>query len=129
MDENQISREVVSSAIEVHRGLGGPGLLEDVYEEALAHELQLRGLNLKRQVFVPVFYNGKEIKKPLILDLLVNDSVIIEVKAVEKHNPVYESQLLTYLRLSGLNLGLLVNFGQRYVKDGIHRVVNGLSDS
>ncbi|PLX76990.1 MAG: GxxExxY protein [Desulfuromonas sp.] len=129
MDENQISREVVSSAIEVHRGLGGPGLLEDVYEEALAHELQLRGLNLKRQVFVPVFYKGKEIKKPLILDLLVNDSVIIEVKAVEKHNPVYESQLLTYLRLSGLNLGLLVNFGQRYVKDGIHRVVNGLSDS
>ena len=127
MDENQISREVVSSAIEVHRGLGGPGLLEDVYEEALAHELQLRGLNLKRQVFVPVFYKGKEIKKPL--DLLVNDSVIIEVKAVEKHNPVYESQLLTYLRLSGLNLGLLVNFGQRYVKDGIHRVVNGLSDS
>jgi len=128
MDQNRISKVVVLAAIEVHRELGGPGLLEDVYEEALAHELELRGLEVKRQVPVPVRYKNKQIKKPLVLDLVINNSVVIEVKSVEKSNPIFEAQLLTYLRLSNLKLGMLINFGQRYVKDGINRVVNGLED-
>lgn len=129
MNQNQISNVIVSSAIEVHRELGGPGLLEEIYEEALAHELELRGLNVKRQIPVQVEYKNKQIKKPLQLDLLINNSVIVEVKAVEKHNPIFESQLLTYLRLSKIKLGMIVNFGQRYAKDGIRRVVNGLNDN
>jgi len=128
MNENQISNMVISSAIEVHRELGGPGLLESIYQEALAHELNLRGLKVNCQVPVQVYYKSKEIKKPLVVDLLINDTVIVEVKAVEQHNPIFESQLLTYLRLSDKKLGLVVNFGKRLVKDGIHRVVNGLKD-
>ena len=128
MNQNQISNVIVSSAIEVHRELGGPGLLENLYEEAFAHELEMQGLKVKRQVPVQVFYKNKQIKNPLFLDLLINDCVIVEVKAVEKYNKIYESQILTYLRLSKKQLGMVVNFGEKYVKDGIHRVVNGLKD-
>jgi len=126
MDENQISRVVVQSAIEVHRTLGGPGLLESVYEEALVWELQQRGLTVERQKSIPLIYRGQTLSTPLRLDLLVNDLVIIECKATTQYNPIFEAQLLTYLRLTGLKLGLVINFGERLVKDGIHRVVNNL---
>ena len=126
MDENEISKAVIGAVIEVHRELGGPGLLEDVYEESLYHELLLRGFQVGRQISLPVLYKGVVVKKPFILDLIVNDKVIVEVKAVEKCIPVYQAQLLTYLRLSKKKLGLLVNFGQIKASEGIIRVVNGL---
>ena len=126
MDENEISRCIVAAAIEVHRTVGGPGLLESVYEEALCWELTSRGLHVERQLSVPVFYKGRILAAPLRLDMLVADKVIVEVKATVEHNLVFESQALTYLRLTGHKLALVINFGQRVVKDGIHRVVNGL---
>jgi GxxExxY protein len=127
MDENEISRLVVGSAIEVHKELGGPGLLESIYEEALCRELLTRGLKVQRQYAVDVEYKGHPLGKRLVLDLVVGDKVIVEVKSVEKHAPLYEAQLLTYLRVSGKRLGLLINFGERYVAQNIKRVVNGLT--
>jgi GxxExxY protein len=126
MDENEISRVIVQSAIEVHRTLGGPGLLESVYEEALAWELTSRGLTVERQKSVPIVYKGHTLATPLRLDLLVNGQVIVECKATTQYNDIFEVQVLTYLRLTGLKLGLVINFGERWVKDGIHRVVNNL---
>jgi len=126
MDENQISRVIVQSAIEVHRTLGGPGLLESVYEEALVWELRQRGLAVERQKAVPIVYKGQTLAVPLRLDLLVEGKVIVECKATSKYNALFEVQTLTYLRLTGCKLGLVVNFGERLVKDGIHRVVNNL---
>ena len=126
MTENQISRFVYECAIEAHRTLGGPGLLESVYEEALAWELLEKGLDVKRQVSLPIPYKGKTLASPLKLDLLVEDKVTVECKATTKYNEVFEAQTLTYLRLTGLKLGLVVNFGEKLVKKGIHRVVNGL---
>jgi GxxExxY protein len=117
---------VVDAAIAVHRGLGGCGLLESVYEEALAWELQSRGLKVERQKECPVAYRGAILSLPLRLDLLVEGKLIVECKAVSQHAPVFESQLLTYLRVTGMKLGLLVNFGSPQVKNGIRRVVNGL---
>ena len=128
MNENVISGQVIDAAIEVHRELDGPGLLENVYEQALAYELGLRNVLVTRQISVPVLYKGLEIAKPLVLDLLVAKKVIVEVKAVEKLNPAFCAQLLTYLRLTGKKLGLIINFGNKFVKDGVHRVVNGLPD-
>ncbi len=126
MNENQISRVVVDSAIEVHRTLGGPGLLESVYEEALAWELTQRGLSVIRQKEIPIIYKNQTLGAPLRLDLLVNDLVIVECKSTTQYNPIFEAQTLTYLRLMDLKLGLVINFGERLVKNGIHRVVNGL---
>ncbi len=126
MNENETSRVIVEAAIEVHRVLGGPGLLEGVYEEALVEELRLRGMRIERQQPVSVIYKGRMLATPLRLDLRVNNLVLVECKAVAEHNPLFESQLLTYLRLTGLKLGVVVNFGRRLVKDGIHRVANGL---
>lgn len=126
MTENEISKVVVEAAIEVHRTLGGPGLLESVYEEALAYELELRGLTVERQIVVPVFYKGKRLKTQLRVDLIVVGRVVVECKAVSTYNSVFEAQVLTYLRQLNLKLGLVINFGERLVKDGIHRVVNGL---
>ena len=97
MTENQIRREIVMSAIEVHRTLGGPGLLESVYEEALVWELEQRGLNVQRQMTVPIRYKGVPLSSPLRLDLLVHDKVIVECKALAKYNKVFEAQTLTYL--------------------------------
>ena len=124
MEPNDISGAIITAAIEVHRELGGPGLLESIYEEALVHELTVRGLQVERQLPVEVAYKGANLKTPLRLDLLVEDSVIVEIKAVETLASVSRSQLLTYLRLSDKPLGLLINFGEKLVKDGIHRVVN-----
>jgi len=126
MDENGISRVIVESAIEVHRELGGPGLLEGVYEEALADELQKKGLKIDRQLAVPILYKGKMLGMPLRLDLKVGGLVLIDNKAVTEWNPIFEAQMLTYLRLTKLKLGLVINFGEQYVKNGIRRVVNGL---
>jgi GxxExxY protein len=95
-------------------------LLESIYEAALCHELTLRGLRIQRQKPVQVIYKGVSIKEPLFID------IIVEVKAVEKYHPIYETQVLRYLRLTGIKLGLLVNFGVPYVKDGISRVINGV---
>jgi GxxExxY protein len=124
--ENEISKQIVDSAVEVHRTLGGPGLLESVYEEALAWELRQRGLRVKRQLFVPITYKQQSLSTPLRLDLLVAKLVIVEVKATTEYNSIFEAQALTYLRLMNLKLALVINFGKRLVKDGIHRVVNKL---
>lgn len=121
---NLISGQVLDAAIEVHRVLGGPGLLETIYEEALAREMELRGFKVERQIPVPVFYKGHAVKHPLFLDLLIEKEVVVEVKSVETFNPLYKSQVLTYLRLSDKRLGLIVNFGEIFVKDGFHRIVN-----
>ncbi len=126
MDENMISQIILDAAIEVHRTLGGPGLLESVYRDALALEIQSRGVEVECEKPVPVKYKGQVLSAPLRLDLLVGGLVIVECKAVMDHNPIFESQVLTYLRLTGLKLGLVINFGQRLVKHGVHRVVNGL---
>jgi GxxExxY protein len=126
MTENEISRVVVDAAIEVHRTLGGPGLLESVYEEALAWELKQRGLSIRRQHEVPIIYKGHRLSTKLRVDLLVGEKVIVETKSARKRNPVFESQALTYLRLLDLRLALVINFGEQLVKNGIHRVVNGL---
>ena len=121
---NFISGQVLDSAIEVHRLLGGPGLLETIYEEALAHELSLRGFAVERQCPIPVRYKEHTIKHPLFLDLFINKELIVEVKSVEKFNPLYKAQLLTYLRLTNKQLRLIVNFGEQFIKNGFHRVVN-----
>lgn len=124
MKENKISGQVVDAAIEVHRTLGGPGLLESVYEEALAYELRQRHIYVERQKLVPITYKGEELATPLRLDMLVSQNVIIECKATTEYNTIFEVQLLTYLRLMNLKVGLVINFGERVVKDGIHRVIN-----
>jgi GxxExxY protein len=124
--ENEISKLIVDASIEVHRELGGPGLIESVYEEAMVEELSRRGLRVERQLQVPINYKGKRLASPLRLDLKVNGLVLVDNKAVREWNPIFEAQMLTYLRLTRLKLGLVVNFGERYVKNGIHRVVNGL---
>lgn len=126
MHENQISRIIFDAAIEVHRTLGGPGLLESVYEEALAWELERRGLAVERQRSIPIIYKGRTLGTPLRVDLLVSDKVIVECKATSNDNPIFETQVLTYLRLTGLKLGLVINFGEKLVKDGYRRVVNKL---
>ena len=125
MTENEISKVIVDCAIIVHRTLGGPGLLEGVYEEALAWEVQEHGLRVDRQLQVPILYKGRQLGTPLRLDLLVEKRVIVEVKATEEYNKIFEVQALTYLRQRNLKLALVINFGEKYVKDGIHRVVNG----
>jgi len=101
-------------------------LLESVYEEALCYELQQRGLQVSRQVALPIHYKDATLASPLIMDVLVENIVVIENKSTTQYNSIFEVQCLTYLRLGGLKLGLVINFGERWVKNGIHRVVNGL---
>ena len=127
MTENEISNVVIGAAIEVHKELGGPGLLEHIYEEALCRELILKKLTVDRQKVVPVQYKGTLLGKNLILDILVNEKVVVEIKATERHNPIYEAQLLTYLRVANKKLGLILNFGEQNVARGLKRVVNKLS--
>ncbi len=126
MTENEVSGVILDCAIEVHRTLGGPGLLESVYEEALGWELLQRGLRVERQVPLPIRYKGAILATPLRLDLLVENKVIVECKATTEYNPIFEAQALTYLRVSGLKLALVINFGELLVKDGFHRVANKL---
>jgi GxxExxY protein len=126
MTENELSFEIIGAAIEVHKTLGGPGLIEDMYEEALKFELEQRGFRVQRQVGFRIVYKEHELDKRLVIDLIVNDLVIVEAKAVLELHPVFQAQLLTYLRQTDKRLGLLINFGEQVVKDGIHRVVNKL---
>lgn len=118
---NQVTSQVIGAAIEVHRCLG-PGLLESVYEEALAIELDLREITYIRQVPVPLVYKGHEIGV-YRLDLLVADSVVVEIKSVERQDPLFEAQLLTYLRLTGKRVGLLINFNTHLLKHGVKRLI------
>ena len=113
---------IVDSAFKIHSTLG-PGLLESVYEACLAHELTGRGIEVKRQVMVPIIYGNMRIDESFRIDLLVQDSVIIEVKAVEKFIPVFEAQLLTYLKLAQKRLGFLINFNVPVIKQGIKRMI------
>ena len=122
---NELSKEVIGAGIEVHRCLG-PGLLEAVYVECMAAELTERGINAIREVTVPLLYKGRELGKPLRLDLVVENSLIIEAKSVETLLPVHSAQLLTYLKMTGLKLGLLFNFNVEVMRKGIKRIVNGL---
>ena len=123
--EDEISSQVILAAIEVHRHLG-PGLLESAYETCLCHELELQGLSYSRQVVLPVVYKGIALDCGYRLDLVVEEKVALELKAVADIEPVHVAQVLTYLRLSGLRLGLLLNFNVSMLKHGIKRVVNGL---
>jgi GxxExxY protein len=125
MHENEISEKVIGAAIEVHRILG-PGLLESVYEEALCYDMHLQNLNFCRQKNVPILFKGVTLGTPLRLDLLVEDKLIVDIKAKEKLSTIDKPQLLTYLRLTGCNLGLIINFHSVILKDGISRVVNQL---
>jgi GxxExxY protein len=121
-EHNRVSGIIVDSAYAVHLELG-PGLLESVYEQCLALELQARGLALARQVSQPVAYRGARMDFGFRLDLLVEDLVVVEIKAAERLLPVHEAQLLTYLKLSGRQLGLLINFNVPRIRDGIRRLV------
>jgi GxxExxY protein len=119
---NIISGKVVEAALAVHSALG-PGLLEGVYEICLFHELQKRGLKAERQVNLPVIYDGIKLEEGLRLDMLVEDALVLELKAIEEILPVHLAQILTYLKLSGRRLGLIINFNVARIKDGIKRVV------
>ncbi len=122
MDEvNKITERIIGCAIEVHRNLG-PGLLESVYEEALCVEFKIQGVCYERQVIIPVNYKGREIGE-YRLDLLVEDVVVVELKSVERHDPIFEAQLLTYLRITGKKVGLLINFNSKLLKEGVKRFV------
>lgn len=127
MTENEISYQVIGKAIEIHRKIG-PGLLESAYEKILCHELNKLGLNVKSQLTLPVEWDGIFIEKAYRLDLLVEEKVIFELKSVDQITNVHLSQLKTYLKLSGLKLGLIINFRSELLKNGIHRVVNQLED-
>ena len=127
MDENGISRVVVDCAFKVHVALG-PGLFESVYERALEYEIAQCGLNVRSQVPLPVRYGPLTFEEGFRADLLVDDRVIVELKSVEHLADIHKKQLLTYLKVANLRLGLLVNFGATRIKDGIVRVVNGLPE-
>jgi GxxExxY protein len=125
MNENEISYAIIGTAIELHKNLG-PGLLESAYEKALAFDLREKGFEVKEQVAMPFVY--KEVKQELgyRIDLLVENKVLIELKSVEQLAPVHFAQTLTYLKLSGIKLGLLINFNSKILKNDIHRLVNNL---
>ena len=123
MELNEISEKIIGAAIKVHRTLG-PGLLESTYEACLKYELEKRGLKVLSQVGLPVVYDGMKIDLGYKLDILVEDAVIIELKAVTTVTPLHEAQLLSYLKLSGKHLGLLINFNATLLKDGITRRIN-----
>lgn len=128
-DLNQLSHKIIGCAIEVHRELGGPGLLESVYEEALAYELKEFGLKVAQQKDVPIIYKRHELSTPLRLDLLIEGQIIVEVKSTLETHSIYKAQLLTYLKQSQLELGLLINFGQKTLKEGLTRVINSNNET
>ena len=125
MTENELSKIIVNSCYQIHVKLG-PGLLESVYEEILYYELTKQGLSVERQKAIPVFWKNIKMEVGFRADLIVENKVIIELKSVEVIAPVHPKQLLTYLRITGLKLGLLVNFNEKLIKDGITRIVNNL---
>lgn len=119
----EVGKMIVNAAFKVHKQLG-PGLLERVYEVCLAHEITKAGLDVKRQVDIPIFYDGIEFEEGLRLDLLIEDSIIIEIKAVEQMNPVWEAQIISQLKLLNKDLGFLINFNVPLIKSGIRRFIN-----
>ena len=123
MSENEIGSIIVDSAVDLHRNLG-PGLLETVYEVTLARALERRGLGVQRQVAVPIEYQGETFSEGFRADLIVEGLVIVELKSVERVTPAHKKQLLTYLRLTGLKLGYLLNFSEALMRDGITRIIN-----
>ena len=127
MDINELSSKIIGAAIEVHKALG-PGLLESAYEECLCHEMGFRGLSFERQKPLPVRYKGKLLDCGYRLDVVVDSAIILELKSCEKIEAIHKAQLLTYLKLSGLNLGLLLNFNVTLMRDGIVRIVNELKE-
>jgi GxxExxY protein len=127
MKENELTQEVIGAAMEVHRTLG-PGLLESVYEDCLAFELGLRDLPFERQKALTVNYKGHALETCLRIDLVVGNSVLVELKALDKIMPIHQAQLLTYLRLSNARVGLLINFNVPVLKDGIKRMVNSFPE-
>lgn len=124
-NENEISKIIVDTCFQIHKQLG-PGLLESVYEEILYYELTKLGLNIERQKAIPVYWDSKKLEIGFRADLIVEKKVIIELKSVDQLNNVFFKQLLTYLKITGLKLGLLINFNEALIKNGIHRVVNNL---
>jgi len=124
MDENQIGTIIVDTAVHLHQALG-PGLLESVYEATLARRLERQGLTVQRQVGIPIEFEGERFEEGFRADLIVEGKVIVELKSVEKVSPAHKKQLLTYLRLTGLKLGYLLNFGEALMKDGLTRTING----
>lgn len=125
MTENELSYKIIGSALEVHRNLG-VGLLENVYEVALAYELKELGFKVESQLVLPLKYKNESIENAYRIDLMVENKVIVEIKSVLEIHPVFYSQVLTYLKLTNLKLGLLINFNTPLIKDGIHRIVNKL---
>ncbi len=125
MTEDEIGRIIVDSALEVHKSLG-PGLLESAYESCLKHELRIRNLRVKSQQELPLIYKGLKMEIAYRLDLLVEDKVIVEIKAVDKLSDVHLAQILSYLKLTDLRLGFLINFNVKLIKEGIKRVANNL---
>ena len=125
MTENEVSKEIVDVALRVHRGLG-PGLLESVYEAVMASQLEKRGLHVSTQKIVPVVFKGIRIEMGFRADLVVAEKVIVEIKSVAEVVDVHRKQLLTYLRLANLRLGLLINFNVALIKNGIVRIANGI---
>jgi len=122
-----LDKKIIGAAIEVHRALG-PGLLESAYEQCLCHELELKGLLFDSQRELPVEYKGKNLDCGYRLDIVVDDSIILELKVVETIEPIHKAQLLTYLRLTNLSLGFLLNFNVPLMRDGIVRMVNGFQE-
>lgn len=125
MTENEIAKTVVDCSYKIHTTLG-PGLLESVYEEILSYELQNRGLEIQRQKGLPVLYNKLKMDLGFRADIIVENTVILELKSLEVLAPVHSKQLLTYLRVAEMKLGLLINFGEVLIKNGVHRIVNNL---
>lgn len=123
MEINDITGSIVDAAMKVHTALG-PGLLESVYEKCLKHELVKRGLRVESQMWLPVVYDGTEIEGGYKIDLLVEEIVVVELKVVEQILPIHKAQLLSYLKLSNKNVGLLINFNVVHLRDGIRRIVN-----
>ena len=127
MEVNQLTREIIGAAIEVHSALG-PGLLESAYEQCMCRELSLRTIPFQRQVPLPLEYKGVRLDCGYQLDLLVAESIVVELKSVEALMPIHEAQLLTYLKLGGWNVGLLINFNVPLLRDGLKRIVLGLKE-
>ena len=128
MRENEIVTTILDSAFEIHRNLG-PGLFESVYETILAHSLEKEGLTAERQKSIPITYNGLEFDEGFRADIVVENTIIVELKSVESISAVHKKQLLTYLRLADKRLGLLINFGEALLKNGIYRIANNLEEN
>lgn len=123
MEINELTHRIIGAAIEVHKTLG-PGLLEKAYQKALSFELRLRGLKVDEEVNIPVKYKGIDVDDAYRADIIVEDRIIVELKATEKDNPLYSKQLLTYMRFADKELGLLINFNKARLLDGVERVIN-----